>query len=794
MHLWHLTSDARRTPLRVSPGDHVTLEIGTWPVEPGQSVWVTFSITAPEPATGATTPIAPPSAATGRADAVWRHNAGSNSYWQAELGPFDAGVVVHYQVHGRSPAGEVAGPTGAFTVGSKLHLALVWHQHQPLFRDLAHPSPRGSYTQPWVRLHAIRDYYAMAALVAQHPAVHLTINVTPVLLWQREDYVERGATDRTLELTCTPAEQLRAEEREELLSTFFEAHWHNQILVHPRYAELFAKRQAGEPFDSGELRDLQMWFNLAWFGKEFRGGDVRLATGETASVHRFVVQQRDFSAVDVEAMVAEQYKILRAIIPIHRQLQDEGQVELATTPFYHPILPLLDDSDTVTIDRPGAVHPPRFAHPEDSDAHVRLAVTHYEHCFGRPPGGMWPAEGAVSERVVERAAEHGLAWLATDAGVLARSGRWGYRTDDPDVLCQPYRAERSAERTVAGAREAAGHLSGTSLFFRDAGLADRIGFHYQHYADCEDAAGDFLTQIRERFAERLANGGDRVLTVVLDGENAWSAYREDGRPFLHALYGRLAVDDEILTVTPAEYLAGNPARGVRPHPREAHATVHDLFTGSWIDEVGSAPGVDLGTWAGEAEENRGWALLGRVRQHLEQREQLGVTPASAATAFASLYAAEGSDWFWWLGEDQESGNDAAMDDLFRTHLANVYRALGEPPPAWLDEHLVPRSVTWTITRPVDLIQAGDRLVVRTNCPGELTWRAGNTAAQTVASSAVGGVMAGAQRFQVTLGPFDLAEGGEVRFRFRCSEPTCDGRASCCRWDERVVHVLAPASA
>jgi alpha-amylase/alpha-mannosidase (GH57 family) len=240
-------------------------------------------------------------------------------------------------------------------VGPKLYLALLWHQHQPIYKDTSHPTASGSYIHPWVRLHAIRDYYSMAALVAEHPGIHLTINLTPSLLWQIEDYLEHGATDRTLELTLKPAELLTPGEREAVLSTFFDANWHNQIFPHPRYKALFEQRRRKQEFADQDVRDLQMWFNLAWFGSEFRKGDVKLATGEIASVHCFVEQGSGFTTADIEAMVAEQYKIMRAIIPIHRQLQEHDQVEVSATPFYHPILPLLVDSDRATPDR---IQPP----------------------------------------------------------------------------------------------------------------------------------------------------------------------------------------------------------------------------------------------------------------------------------------------------------------------------------------------------------------------------------------------------------------------------------------------------
>ena len=619
-----------------------------------------------------------------------------------------------------------------------------------------------------MRLHALRDYFSMAALAAEHPGIHLTINLTASLLWQIEDYLEHGATDWQLELTLKPAESLSAEERQQLLGSFFAAHWHNQIYPHPRYKQLFEQRLERQPFSVQDLRDLQMWFNLAWFGKEFREGEVALPTGEIASVQGFIEKGRSFSLADVEAMVAEQYKIMRAIVPVHRQLQAQGQIEVTTTPFYHPILPLLVDTDQASIDRPGAVHPPRFSFPEDAEAQVHEAIEYYQECFGRPPRGMWPAEGAVSQSVVPIFAQHGIQWIATDRGVLERSGRWGYNVNDQNVLCQPYHAEVGQHAV--------------SVFFRDTELSNAIGFQYQGYTDYEQAAKDFVRQVKERFAWQVGGDDDRILTVALDGENAWGAYRDDGRPFLHALYTLLENDTELETITFSEYLEGSSGRGLAPHPIETQTRVYDLFTGSWIDEIGSAPGVDLGTWIGEEEENRGWEMLLQSRQALKQA---GVTPETAPAAFQAAYMAEGSDWFWWFGEDQDSGNDEEFDDLFRTHLKNVYSNLGMEPPPDLEHHIVTHKVVWTFTEQVRQIQPRDRLTVLTNCPGILTWRTDGGSPQSAPLNPVGGVMAGAQRYQLSLGPFS-PQANDLRLSFLCTHVDCDGKDICCRQDEYLL--------
>jgi alpha-amylase/alpha-mannosidase (GH57 family) len=763
MELWY-----RAAPTgRVAPDTGIVIDLGTWPIAPGQSVWIV-----------ARAELADGQVVEQKIEASWQANTDRESHWRAELGCFADGTRVHYRAEAAWAAGHVTLPEQSLSIGPRLHLALVWHQHQPLYRDLSHPEARGSYSQPWVRLHALRDYYGMAALAAEQPSVRVTINLTPVLLWQLADYVERGATDLALELTRTPAEALTPAQREVVTATFFEADWHHQVLRHPRYAELFAARQARRALDVQDVRDLQMWFNLAWFAPEFREGEVTLPTGEVASVRRFVDRQRGFTHDDIEAMVAEQYKVLRAIVPLHRALQEQGRIEVSTTPFSHPILPLLEDTDRATIDRPDTWHPPRFAWPEDADAQVQLAVRTYRDAFGRAPRGMWPAEGAIASFVIHHFARHGVRWIASDRGVLARSGRWGYDADKPDVYCQPWLAP--ANSAAAGTASQAA----VSIFFRDGRLSDLIGFGYQHWPDASAAAADFVARLRA-VADGTTGDEDRVLTVVLDGENAWGAYSNDGRPFLRALYAALAGAPDIRTVTMSEYLDGDGARGISAHPTTSLPVVHELFTGSWIHECGSAPGVDLGTWFGDAEENRAWEMLGAVRADLAR-----LAPSSEhAAAWLALYAAEGSDWFWWFGADQESGSDGAFDALFRSHLRAVYGALGRVAPPALTRHIVPRVTTWRFTAPVDLLQSGDSLHIVTNCPGELAWWVDDEPPRVVALQAGGGVMAGHGAHGMVIGPFG-PDASDLCFHFRCTHPGCDGRGACCSAGMQHVRLVA----
>ncbi|MEQ1575499.1 MAG: glycoside hydrolase family 57 protein [Vicinamibacterales bacterium] len=764
MNIWHDTVDAPRTPRRVSPGQDVDVIVGTWPIGPGQSVWVTWQRVA---SSG--------DATQGNAVAEWQRNTDGNSYWMARLPPFGEGDRVSYTVEGSSPEGAVQTAPVSFRVRPALYVAWLWHQHQPLYRDPAAPDARGSYRYPWVRLHAIRDYYSMPALAAEHE-VHVTFNLTPVLLRQIDDYVQNGATDSALDLTRCPAETLTRAQVEDLLSTFFDADWHNQVYVHPRYRELFEQRTASGRFSAQDLRDLQMWFNLAWFGHEFRIGDVRLITGDTVTVARFVRQQRWFSHDDVLAMVEEQYKILRAVVPIHRALQDSGRIEVSTTPGFHPILPLLIDTDSAYIDRPGTSHPTRYAYPEDAAAHVALACSDYLARFARRPAGMWPAEGAVSAEAVQMIGGQGVSWIATDAGVLARSGQWGYRASEPQVLCQPYRASDDA--------------ASIALYFRDTDLSDGIGFRYGQYVDADAAVLDFVHTIEHRYLDRLDDDEDRVLTVVLDGENAWGGYPDDGRPFLHALYSRLSSDSRLKTVTFSEYLLGSPTRGIEPHPVGQLTRVYNLASGSWIDEPGSSPGVDLGTWIGEPEENAAWNLLGLARTAVART---AADAPAVERAHQSLMAAEGSDWFWWFGSDQESRNDAVFDELFRAHLRGAYQALDLEAPKSLEDSIVAHPVVWTFTHSVPTVRRRDQVSIRTNCPGRLTYRIDDSLERVETLVAVGGVMAGARRFQVTLGPFP-ASAQRLAFRFYCEHPGCQHESPCCLSGAQAIALGARARA
>ncbi len=654
----------------------------------------------------------------------------------------------------------------------RLFLALLWHQHQPCYGDFSKSDTGICFPVPWVRLHSLRDYYSMAALVAEFPGIHLTINLTPILLRQIEDYAKRDATDTALELTRTPTRHLTADQREVLQRIFFDADWHNEIYPHARYKDLFDRRGSGVALDDRDITDLRMWFNLAWFAPEFQQGEVPLPDGTKASVKRFIEKACDFSEEDIAAMVHEQFKVIRNVVAIHRQLQEAGQIEVATTPFDHPILPLLHDSDLAILDRAGSLLPQRFSYPEDAEAQTREAVEYYEQLFGRKPSGMWPAEGAVGESVIPHFMKQGLRWIASDMGVLRRSGEWGYEADRPDLRGKAWRAGSDTPEECV------------SIFFRDADLSDAVGFRYAR-VEPHHAVDDFISTLKRRYG--AAGPGDRIVSVILDGENAWGSYQQAGRPFFEELYRRLVADEEICTVTFDEWLRGSAARGVAEHPITEQERVCKLAHASWIDECGSLPGNDLGTWIGEHDENAAWNLLRETRDAVGK----SMTAATLPHAFDALHAAEGSDWYWWFGDDQNCDAEPLFDDLFRQHLRAAYLLGGLEAPAALDRPLVPHVVTWSFPDRISHLFPGDLFRFRAGCPGVLTWCTGDSAVmRETALRQSGGVMAGLNVYTATLGPFD-ENAVYVEFRFQCGcTPICHCAPGdlCCKGEQYRVLV------
>ena len=534
-----------------------------------------------------------------------------------------------------------------------LHVAFIWHMHQPYYKD----DLTSTYLLPWVRLRSAKDYLKMPALLDAYPKVRATFNLVPSLLAQIEDYGKADSVDLFLNLSRRDAEDLSAEEREFVLRWMRESPRALRVQQSPRYLEL-ASRSLDEQFTTQDMRDLQVWFNLAWCDPAWAESDPRLAELKR--------KDRVFSETDKAPLFEAQMEIMQRVIPKYRELADRGQADLTFSPYYHPILPLLCHVDSARTANPHLQLPERhFSHREDAERQIELGQGLFERLIGRKPTGMWPSEMAVGESVVGLAVKAGIDWMISDEEVLARSldthlsRDWG-RINAPELLYQPYRMDREG-RSLA-------------IVFRDSQLSNVIGFDYQRMSSI-DAARDLvgrLKRIREQQEDR-----DFLAVIALDGENAWEFYPRDGHDFLNALYTELEATPDIVTTTVTDFLNEHPAQH----------QLHRLHTGSWI-------GASLDTWIGDPEHNTAWDLLAETRSWLEDQSRMRPKEADqAALAWREILITEGSDWFWWFSRKHDSGMDPIWDNQFRLHLRNVYKLMGQRPPARLFQPIIERAAT-----------------------------------------------------------------------------------------------------
>ena len=532
---------------------------------------------------------------------------------------------------------------------ARIYICFVWHMHQPFYKDLV----SNQYKLPWTRMHALKDYYGMVRALEPFPDIHQTFNLVPSMMVQVEDYAAGAAVDPFLQAALKPAEDLSPDEQTFILQYFFQANPSRMIYRYPRYGELYDAWLASERnprrallhFGPQAIRDLQVLSQLAWVDEEFQEHD-----GELAALLR---KERNYSVVDQRLLGRKQREICGKVIPVYRDFAARGQIEISTTPFYHPILPLLCDSNIAEVSHPHVPLPQRFSYPGDARHQMERAQRYMTAELGATPVGLWPSEGSVSDEVFSIAADLGFKWIATDNGVLARTiGHAGTHE-----TYRPYVWRQNGREIHA--------------IFRDHFLSDLIGFVYSRM-EAREAAGHFLARIRENCAGILASGLDALVPVILDGENAWEYYDRNGRPFLSALYRGISDDPEMEALTVSEAL-----KRVAPQP------IGHIFPGSWIN-------ANFDIWIGHEEDNKAWDYLLRARQTYDRvvSQPGAVSEDRRNLAYEELLISEGSDWCWWYGPQHDSANRPEFDQLFRDHLANVYRALNLLPPEELSRPIL----------------------------------------------------------------------------------------------------------
>ncbi len=535
-----------------------------------------------------------------------------------------------------------------------LCIAFLWHMHQPDYRN----THTGETYLPWTRFHAIKDYYDMAALVERAGNVHVMFNLVPSLMEQLESYSSGKINEIQTSLTRRDASALEANEKAFLLRTFFQLSPAHMLLPYSRYRELYDRRgPANEHGDysaviglytAQDYRDLQLWYNLAWCGHELRSDP---------EIRNLFDKARGFSEEDKQRLLDIQYAFIGRILPYYRKLSESGSFEFSISPYYHPILPLLCDLRVAREALPDIPLPPdSFRYPQDAREHIDLATAEFSRIFGRSARGMWPSEGALSDAALALARDAGLRWLASDESVLWNSlhkeGRIGGLLS-PDKKYSAY--------------QWGGGESGPCLFFRDHALSDLFGFSYYHWNE-KDAVADFCRRLRSIHLSLPDDGRHYIVPIILDGENAWEHYPGNGTVFLETLYRELGSADDLRTVTFSEFL-----------DLESHREpLKSVVSGSWIYG-------NLATWIGHEEKNRAWELITAARRFWDTSQLRNPNGENVKAAFREMMIAEGSDWFWWFGDDHPTDNAAEFDALFRDRLKNVYRLLGEKTPQNLDQ-------------------------------------------------------------------------------------------------------------
>ncbi len=504
--------------------------------------------------------------------------------------------------------------------------------HQPYYKNLL----TGESDLPWVRLHGVKDYLDMLQTLEQFPKMKLTFNVVPSLFEQIEDYNNTGLKDKYLQLSKKSAEQLTKADKEFILQNFFSINKDKVIAFSPRYYQLYFKKQSRQEFNLQDYLDLQVCFNLFWIDPSFRMN--------IPDLKKVVDKERFFTETDKQVVLNQQLEILKRIIPAYKLAQNNQQVEISVTPYYHPILPLLYDTNIAKEANKKTILPKEeFNYPLDAKYQIDSAIEFYKQRFDHAPLGMWPSEEGVSEHILPYIIKSGIKWVITDEAILFKSLKLKKR--DTRLLYQPHLLKRIE-----------GELN---IIFRDRNLSDLIGFVYHEMKEA-DAVNNFMTHLEN--INKAFKGKDILVTIALDGENAWEFYRNDGHDFLELFYQRLSQADFVKTTTVSEYLKLNPAKRV----------IQRLSAGSWIYG-------EFGKWIGSPYKVKAWEWLAQARK------AIGETKNPSELAWKQMYILEGSDWFWWAGEDP----DGSFDRLFRLHLTNFYKLINREPPEYLAGPLTP---------------------------------------------------------------------------------------------------------
>ncbi|MBP8718202.1 MAG: hypothetical protein KBI07_03830 [Candidatus Atribacteria bacterium] len=538
-----------------------------------------------------------------------------------------------------------------------LYITFLWHFHQPIYKDFS----QNKYLLPWVRLHLTKEYYMMAKLIEENEKVKVTFNFTPSLVEQTLDYVNEEAYDLYLDLSSKKADLLTTEEKFFILERFFRANWEKVIYKNPRYAGLLRKRgykfdrvedaRALTSFSTQDFRDLQTLFELSWISE--------YALEEDQELKRIKEKERNYTEEEKLLVLEKEKELIKKILPLYRELFKEERIEISTSPYAHPIMPLIINTDIARKCQDTPLPVPPFSRPEDLDEQIKWGKGLVEEYMGGNISGLWPPEGGVSPEILPFLTKHGFEWLATDETIFYRSKRVENRKE----LYKPYFIQEQDKKI--------------KVIFRDRTISDLIGFTYGKM-ETDEAVKDLVVRIKH-IQNSLDSPG--ILPIILDGENPWEFYPESGISFLREVYRVLPEEEGLVLTTVSEAL--------KCLSEEELTTI---AVGSWING-------DFRVWIGDKEDNISWDYLRKVRDDFENFSE-----EEKKKVKKIMFAAEGSDWNWWYGSKPLTTTNTEFDLICRTHLMSIYSLLHKEIPSYLWDSIIAKEEGVIIIEPCGMVK------------------------------------------------------------------------------------------
>lgn len=537
----------------------------------------------------------------------------------------------------------------------KLSIAFYWHMHQPVYQLM----PQGDFIMPWVRLHAVKDYLDMMLWVERFNNLRLNFNYVPVLLDSLIKY-ENGAHDIHSRITVTPVEELSHEDKIFILNNFFDANYQTMILQNEEYHRLYKIIQEKgtddtEIFSNQEYSDLMALFNLAWIDPSFKNSNQKLK--------KLVEKKKNYTLEDRIKIIDIQREIIRQIIPEIRKLVAENKIEITTSPYYHPILPILLDYKEIRKDHSEQDELSELNAEEDAKIQTKMALDRIEELIGKRPRGIWASEQCVSPKTLEMLSDLGVEWSISDEGNLANSIDFEFVHDFKGYLEDPYHLLKTYTYKTEN--------SDIKMIYRESSIYNLVSFEYAHHNPVA-TANDLYDRIKILQSKILSSPDkDHLLTIAMDGENCWENYIEDGNQFLETLYKLISEDSSLETVLISDYIEKS----------KEHKPLNKIATGASFNR-----GYKL--WIDEPLKDIAWQYLKRAKDDFNTFIKREPNHPNIMDAKKELLVCEGSDWFWWYGEPNSSGRDNIFDYLYRTHLKNIYKTLELEYPSYLDEPLI----------------------------------------------------------------------------------------------------------